>query len=94
MADAIVSSGLRDAGFTLINIDDCWMSSTRDLASGGAILPSLEKFPSGMKALGEYIHSRGLLFGIYSSAGDTTCEGLPGSYGYEEVDARRVAIPL
>jgi len=87
VANAMVSSGLRDVGYRYINIDDCWMSSNRDPATG-AIVPSSEKFPGGMKALGDFLHSKGLLLGIYSSAGDTTCEGLPGSYGYEDMDAK------
>ena len=80
-----VSSGLRDAGYTYVNIDDCWMASKR--SADGHLQAHPQRFPSGMKALGDYIHSRGLKFGIYSCAGHTTCEGHPASFGYEKVDA-------
>jgi alpha-galactosidase len=84
VADAIVSSGMRDAGYTYINIDDCWHGE-RD--SVGFIHPDSKRFPSGMKALADYIHSKGLKFGIYSDAGSQTCGGRPGSRGYEFQDA-------
>lgn len=83
----MVSTGLAGAGYRYVNIDDCWMERERD-PSTGQIVPSKRRFPSGMKALGDYLHSKKLLFGIYSSSGDTTCEGLPGSWGHEEQDAR------
>jgi alpha-galactosidase len=84
MADAMVSSGMRDAGYRFIIIDDCW-SGGRD--SLGFLFPNAQKFPSGMKNLANYIHSRGLKFGIYSDAGDRTCGGFPGSRGHEYQDA-------
>jgi len=87
-ADALVSSGLRDAGYTYVNLDDCW-HGTRDDA--GNIQPDPSRFPSGMKALGDYLHARGLRFGIYSDAGTTTCAGRPGSQGHEYQDARQYA---
>ena len=87
-ADAIVSSGLRDAGYVYVNLDDCWHGQ-RD--SAGNIQPDPERFPSGMKALGDYLHARGLKFGIYSDAGATTCAGRPGSQGHEFQDARQYA---
>ena len=87
-ADALVSSGLRDAGYTYVNVDDCWHGE-RDGA--GNIQPDPERFPSGMKALGDYLHARGLKFGIYSDAGMQTCAGRPGSQGHEYQDARRYA---
>ncbi|KAG2482926.1 hypothetical protein HYH03_018204 [Edaphochlamys debaryana] len=89
VADAIVSSGLKDAGFVYVNIDDCWMEK-RDPATG-KILPFKDKFPSGMKALGDYIHSKGLKFGVYSDTGNHTCEGYPGSWGHEKIDAATYA---
>ncbi|MBL0336999.1 MAG: glycoside hydrolase family 27 protein [Chitinophagaceae bacterium] len=88
MADAIVSSGMKDAGYEYIVIDDCWQIS-RD--ENGTIVPDSTRFPSGMKALAGYIHSKGLKFGLYSCAGSRTCEGRPGSRGYEFHDARTYA---
>jgi alpha-galactosidase len=83
-ADAMVSSGLRDAGYQYIIIDDCWQIS-RD--SMGFIVADKDRFPSGIKALADYIHSRGLKFGIYSCAGTKTCAGRPGGRGHEFQDA-------
>lgn len=88
MADAMVSSGMRDAGYVYLNIDDCWQGP-RD--EQGRITADAERFPSGMKALGDYIHSKGLKFGIYSDAGWKTCAGYPGSRGYEFNDAKTYA---
>jgi alpha-galactosidase len=88
VADAMVSSGLRDAGYDFLVIDDCWQTG-RD--SNGTVLADPKRFPSGMKKLGEYIHSKGLKFGIYSDAGTATCQGRPGSRGYEFQDARTYA---
>ena len=79
-ADAMVTSGMRDAGYVYVNIDDCWHGS-RD--ENGFIRPDPERFPSGMKALAEYVHSKGLKLGIYSDAGWKTCAGHPGSRGHE-----------
>ena len=87
-ADAIVSSGMKNAGYIYVNIDDCWHGK-RD--SIGFIHPDPEHFPSGMKALGDYIHSLGLKFGIYSDAGWQTCGSRPGSRGYEYQDAMQYA---
>lgn len=83
-ADAMVSSGLRDAGYQYIIIDDCWQIS-RD--SMGFIVADKDRFPSGIKALADYIHSKGLKFGIYSCAGTKTCAGRPGARGHEFQDA-------
>jgi len=88
VADAMVTTGLRDAGYVYLVIDDCWQVS-RD--SNGAIVADPQRFPSGMKKLGEYIHSKGLKFGIYSDAGTATCQGRPGSRGYEYQDAHTYA---
>jgi alpha-galactosidase len=84
MADAMVSSGMKDAGYTYIVIDDCWHGQRDSL---GFIHPDPQRFPSGIKALSDYIHSKGLKFGIYSCAGDKTCGGRPGSRGHEYQDA-------
>jgi len=83
-ADAMVLSGMRDAGYQYIVIDDCWHGERDSL---GFIHPDKNKFPSGIKALADYIHSKGLKFGIYSDAGWQTCGGRPGSRGYEFQDA-------
>jgi alpha-galactosidase len=88
MADAMVSSGLKDAGFQYIVIDDCWQVS-RD--ANGNIVADAERFPSGMKALAAYVHGKGLKFGVYSDAGTGTCQNRPGSRGYEYQDARSYA---
>ncbi len=88
IADAIVSTGMRDAGYKYIVIDDGWQIG-RD--KEGNIIVNKKKFPSGIKALADYIHSKGLKFGIYSDAGRKTCQGLPGSRGYEYQDARQYA---
>ncbi|MBI2516291.1 MAG: glycoside hydrolase family 27 protein [Opitutae bacterium] len=86
IADALVSSGMAAAGYTYVTIDDTW-EGERDAT--GRIRPN-GKFPD-MKALGDYLHNRGLKFGIYSSPGTTTCAGYTGSYGHEEQDARTFA---
>ncbi len=83
-ADAMVESGMKDAGYEYIIVDDCWHGQ-RD--EKGFIHENKEKFPSGMKALIDYVHSKGLKFGIYSDAGTQTCGGKPGSRGHEYQDA-------
>jgi len=88
MADVLVSSGMKDAGYEFIVIDDCWQVS-RD--ADGNIVPDNDRFPSGIKALADYVHSKGLKFGIYSDAGRMTCQQRPGSYGFEERDAKQYA---
>jgi alpha-galactosidase len=88
VADAMVSSGMRDAGYQYIVIDDCWQVS-RD--SAGNIVADAVKFPHGIKALADYIHGKGLKFGIYTCAGRNTCAGRPASQGYEWQDARQYA---
>lgn len=87
-ADAMVSSGMRDAGYRFIVIDDCWQISRDDT---GNIVPDPQRFPSGIKALVDYVHSKGLKFGLYSDAGEKTCGGRPGSRGHEFQDAQRYA---
>ncbi|KAJ3298829.1 hypothetical protein HDU79_005201 [Rhizoclosmatium sp. JEL0117] len=87
-ADALVASGLADLGYNHINVDDCWQL-TRD--EKGFIHEDPSTFPSGIKALSDYIHSKGLKFGLYSSAGTMTCQRRPGGLYYEQQDAQRYA---
>lgn len=96
MADAIVNTGMRDLGYRYVVVDDCWMNPTRDAQGNLQANPS--RFPSGMKALGDYLHARGLLFGIYHAPLDRTCAQYFGSYpgatgaqGHEYQDARQFA---
>ena len=89
VADVMVASGLKEAGYSYIVIDDFWHGGRDTLT--GMLYADPDKFPSGMKALGDYIHSKGLKFGIYSDAGTKTCGEMPGSYGYEEKDAQLFA---
>nr|WP_039854775.1 MULTISPECIES: glycoside hydrolase family 27 protein [Gordonia] len=95
-ADALVSSGLRDAGYKYVIVDDCWAAPQRD--ASGRLQADPVRFPSGMAALGAYLHERGLLFGIYSGARDKTCTqyqgtypGATGSGGHEVIDAQTFA---
>lgn len=88
-ADAFVSSGLKDAGYNYIVIDDIWQGG-RDSVTG-LLYPDAARFPSGIKALADYVHGKGLKFGIYSDAGTLTCGDRPGSFGYEEKDAKLFA---
>lgn len=88
MADAMVKEGLLDAGYIYLNMDDCWHGQ-RD--ADGFIQPDAKRFPSGIKALADYVHSKGLKFGLYSDAGRKTCAGMPGSFGHEYQDAIQYA---
>ena len=88
IADMFVERGFKDAGYEYIVIDDGWQIG-RD--AEGNIVVNKKKFPSGIKALADYVHSKGLKFGIYSDAGYKTCGGYPGSRGYEYQDARQYA---
>ncbi|KAJ8769957.1 hypothetical protein K2173_009039 [Erythroxylum novogranatense] len=89
-ADALVSSGLSAVGYEYVNIDDCWAELNRD--SEGNFVAKAATFPSGIKALADYVHSKGLKLGIYSDAGTQTCsKSMPGSLGYEERDANTFA---
>jgi alpha-galactosidase len=87
-ADAMVASGMRDAGYRYVVIDDCWQVY-RDTA--GTIVADPQLFPHGMKALADYVHARGLRFGLYTDAGTHTCQGRPGTLHHEEQDARTYA---
>lgn len=89
MVDAYVSSGMKDAGYTFFVLDDGWMAMDRD--ANGSLVADPKKFPSGMKAFADYVHSKGLKFGIYNCAGTKTCAGYPGTHGYEYQDARLYA---
>jgi len=87
-ADFFVSSGMREAGYEFVNIDDCWALPERD--SSGDLVPNPVKFPNGIQAAADYVHARGLKFGIYATAGTHTCnaaDGFPGSLGHEVQDA-------
>jgi alpha-galactosidase len=87
-ADAMVSSGMKDAGYQYVVIDDCWQV---DRDAQGNIVADAKHFPSGMRALADYVHAKGLKFGIYSDAGTGTCQNRPGGRGYEFQDARQYA---
>jgi alpha-galactosidase len=87
-ADAMVNNGMKDAGYQFVILDDCWQTS-RD--ANGNIVADTERFPSGIKALADYIHSKGMKFGIYSDAGALTCAKRPGSIGHEYQDAKQYA---
>jgi alpha-galactosidase len=89
IADAMVSSGMRDAGYTYLVLDDAWMAKKRD--KDGRLVAEPKKFPSGMKAIGDYIHSKGLKYGIYEDRGKMTCQQLPGSFGHERIDMETFA---
>ena len=87
-ADAMVSSGMNSAGYQYVNIDDCWQVS-RD--EQGTIVADPKRFPSGIKALADYVHGKGLKLGVYTDAGRLTCQKRPGSYQHEVHDARTYA---
>jgi len=88
VADAIASNGMKEVGYQYVVIDDCWQVS-RD--ENGFIVADPQHFPSGIKALADYVHSKGLKFGLYSDAGTKTCAGRPGSQGHEYQDALQYA---
>jgi alpha-galactosidase len=85
-ADFIVSSGLRQAGYQYVNIDDCWSAKQR--GPDGRLVPDPVKFPDGIKGVADYVHGKGLKLGIYGDAGTKTCAGYPGSLGTEVLDAQ------
>lgn len=88
-ADKLVETGLAACGYEYVVIDDCWALHERD--ENGRLVPDPAKFPHGIKALADYVHSKGLKFGIYSCAGNLTCAGFPGSYEHEFTDAATFA---
>lgn len=86
----MVEQGMNELGYEYVFLDDCWSTKERD--AEGTLVADPKKFPSGMKQLSEYVHSKGLKFGLYTSVGDKTCKGdRPGSYGYYEKDANTMA---
>jgi len=89
MADAMVASGMQKAGYNYIVIDDGWEATNRD--NLGNLIPDPKRFPNGMKAVGDYLHSKGFKFGIHNCAGTKTCSGYPGGRGHEFEDARAYA---
>ncbi|WP_405673070.1 NPCBM/NEW2 domain-containing protein [Streptomyces sp. NBC_01530] len=90
-ADLFVEKGLKDAGYQYVNLDDCWALPNRD--ADGRLVPDPVRFPNGIKAVADYVHSKGLKLGIYTSAGTKTCDsaGFPGALGHEYSDARQFA---
>ena len=88
MADALVRTGMKDAGYQYILVDDYWVGG-RD--SQNKLFPDPKRFPNGMKVVADYIHSKGLKLGLYSDAGPLTCAGVTGSFGFETIDARTFA---
>lgn len=88
-ADELVRRGLDKVGYRFVNVDDCWAELARD--SQGRMVPDRERFPSGMKALADYMHKRGLLLGIYTDIGTNTCGGYPGSQDHFDIDAQTFA---
>lgn len=89
VVDAFIRDGLKEAGYNYIVLDDGWMAKERD--AQGNLVPDPAKFPKGLKHVSDYIHSKGLKFGIYNCAGDKTCGGYPGSRGHEYQDALKYA---
>ncbi|MCL7495167.1 MULTISPECIES: NPCBM/NEW2 domain-containing protein [Streptomyces] len=91
IADLFVAKGLKDAGYQYVNLDDCWALPARD--GNGKLVPDPQRFPHGIKAVADYVHSKGLKFGIYTSAGIKTCNpaGFPGGLGHEKSDAQQFA---
>nr|WP_255948500.1 ricin-type beta-trefoil lectin domain protein [Streptomyces sp. ODS25] len=88
-AQAMHTNGMQDAGYEYVNIDDCWMTHSRD--GSGRLVPDSGKFPDGIKGTADYVHSLGLKLGIYEDAGLQTCAGYPGSLGHETTDAQTFA---
>ncbi|MGW0632718.1 NPCBM/NEW2 domain-containing protein [Streptomyces sp. NPDC002758] len=91
IADLFVEKGLKDAGYQYVNLDDCWALPSRD--ANGKLVPDPVRFPDGIKAVADYVHSKGLKLGIYTSAGTKTCNsaGFPGALGHEYSDAQQFA---
>ncbi|MEV6291294.1 NPCBM/NEW2 domain-containing protein [Streptomyces sp. NPDC051896] len=91
IADLFVAKGLKDAGYQYVNLDDCWALPQRD--ADGKLVPDPARFPNGIKAVADYVHSKGLKLGIYTSAGTKTCNsaGFPGALGHEYSDAQQFA---
>ncbi|RZF40166.1 hypothetical protein LSTR_LSTR014200 [Laodelphax striatellus] len=88
-ADLIVSEGFKKVGYEYVIVDDCWLAKERD--QNGDLQPDPKRFPSGIKSLADYIHSKGLKFGLYEDYGTKTCEGYPGVIGHMKQDAAKFA---
>jgi alpha-galactosidase len=88
-ARAMIATGMRDAGYVYVVVDDAWLAPRRDAA--GDVTADPAKFPHGMKALGDFLHANGFKFGLYNCAGSLTCAGFPGGQGHEYQDARTYA---
>jgi len=88
IADAMVSSGMQAAGYQYVNVDDCWQVSRQ---ADGTIVADPQRFPGGIKSLADYVHSKGLKFGLYTDAGRLTCQKRPGSFEHEFQDAKTYA---
>ena len=86
MATRIAEDGFLEAGYNQVSIDDCWPNMERDEKTN-RLVGNTTRFPSGIKALGDFMHSKNVRFGIYSDEGTKTCAGYPGSEGYEKIDA-------
>ncbi|KAF0308627.1 Alpha-N-acetylgalactosaminidase [Amphibalanus amphitrite] len=89
MADRLAEDGYAELGYKYVIVDDCWLNNTRD--GEGRLQPDKDRFPGGMAALGDYIHGRGLLYGIYEDIGSETCAGYPGLQGHFQLDAQTFA---
>lgn len=91
IADIFVEKGLKAAGYQYVNLDDCWAKQQRN--ADGKLEADPQRFPNGIKAVADYVHSKGLKIGIYTSAGTKTCDsaGLPGALGHEFSDAQQFA---
>ncbi|KAK3914539.1 Alpha-N-acetylgalactosaminidase [Frankliniella fusca] len=89
MADLVVSEGYADVGYEYINVDDCWLEKERSFS--GQLVADRQRFPSGMRSLADYVHAKGLKFGIYEDFGNYTCAGYPGVLGYLQLDAQTFA---
>ena len=84
-ADALVATGLRDLGYTFVNLDGGWpMGRNR---TNGRLVPDPSRFPGGIRSLADYVHARKLKLGIYTARSQWSCDGTPGSYSFEAVDA-------
>ncbi|KAF4745249.1 hypothetical protein FOZ62_003077 [Perkinsus olseni] len=89
MADALVDQGYKDVGYEYVNVDDCWAQKERDAA--GRMVADPERFPNGIKGLADYVHSKGLKFGLYTDIGTMTCALYPGSKDHHDIDAQTYA---
>lgn len=90
IADSMVKGGFKDAGYEYVIIDDCWSERKRDNVTN-RLVADKKRFPNGMKAVGDYLHSKGLKLGMYGDIGMGTCQGFPGSQEYLELDAQTIA---